>query len=41
MTEEALEQWQEDFDAFHARFADLFEREPRHANKRRNICADC
>ena len=26
MTEEALEQWQEDFDAFHARFADLFER---------------
>jgi SRSO17 transposase len=26
MTEEELEQWQEDFDAFHARFADLFER---------------
>src|SRR5215813_6004343 len=26
MTEEALEQWQEDFEAFHARFADLFER---------------
>jgi len=26
MTEEALEQWQDDFDAFHARFADLFER---------------
>src|SRR5947209_9441608 len=26
MTEEELEQWQDDFDAFHARFADLFER---------------
>src|SRR5437764_14302484 len=26
MTQEALEQWQEDFEAFHARFADLFER---------------
>jgi SRSO17 transposase len=26
MTEEALEQWQDEFDAFHARFADLFER---------------
>src|SRR5712691_7064334 len=26
MTKEELEQWQEDFDAFHARFADLFER---------------
>src|SRR5258707_11860101 len=26
MTEEALEQWQDDFEAFHARFADLFER---------------
>jgi SRSO17 transposase len=26
MTEEELEEWQEDFDAFHARFADLFER---------------
>src|SRR5438874_12567038 len=26
MTQEELEQWQEDFDAFHARFADLFER---------------
>ena len=26
MTEEELEQWQEDFEAFHARFADLFER---------------
>jgi len=26
MTKEALEQWQEEFDAFHARFADLFER---------------
>src|SRR5258708_26687521 len=26
MTEEELEQWQEEFDAFHARFADLFER---------------
>jgi len=26
MTEVELEQWQEDFDAFHARFADLFER---------------
>src|SRR5256885_10474932 len=26
MTTEELEQWQEDFDAFHARFADLFER---------------
>ncbi len=26
MTEEELEQWQEEFEAFHARFADLFER---------------
>ena len=26
MTEEELEQWQDEFDAFHARFADLFER---------------
>src|SRR5437764_577313 len=26
MREEELEQWQDDFDAFHARFADLFER---------------
>ena len=26
MTPEELEQWQDDFDAFHARFADLFER---------------
>src|SRR3989449_5788336 len=26
MTQEELEQWQEDFEAFHARFADLFER---------------
>src|SRR6266852_891951 len=26
MTKEALEQWQDEFDAFHARFADLFER---------------
>src|SRR6266480_3457985 len=26
MTTEELEQWQEDFDAFHARFADLFKR---------------
>ena len=26
MTREELEQWQEAFDAFHARFADLFER---------------
>src|SRR5438270_3868770 len=26
MTPEVLEQWQDDFDAFHARFADLFER---------------
>jgi SRSO17 transposase len=26
MTQEELEQWQEDFDAFHARFGDLFER---------------
>jgi SRSO17 transposase len=26
MTEEEWEQWQEDFDAFHARFSDLFER---------------
>jgi SRSO17 transposase len=26
MTQEELEQWQDDFDAFHARFADLFER---------------
>jgi SRSO17 transposase len=26
MTEEELEQWQDDFEAFHARFADLFER---------------
>ncbi len=26
MTEEELKQWQEEFDAFHARFADLFER---------------
>src|SRR2546427_3156127 len=26
MTQEELEQWQEDFDAFHARFADLFAR---------------
>jgi len=26
MTQEALEQWQDDFEAFHARFADLFER---------------
>src|SRR5712691_2479889 len=26
MTEEELEEWQEDFEAFHARFADLFER---------------
>ena len=26
MTEEELEQWQEEFGAFHARFADLFER---------------
>jgi SRSO17 transposase len=26
MTEEEWEQWQEEFDAFHARFADLFER---------------
>src|SRR5215467_16190509 len=26
MTEEALDQWQGEFDAFHARFADLFER---------------
>jgi SRSO17 transposase len=26
MTQEELEQWQEEFDAFHARFADLFER---------------
>lgn len=26
MTKEELEQWQDDFDAFHARFADLFER---------------
>ncbi len=26
MTKEELEQWQDEFDAFHARFADLFER---------------
>src|SRR5947209_6985486 len=26
MTTEELEQWQDDFEAFHARFADLFER---------------
>jgi SRSO17 transposase len=26
MTQEELEQWQEEFEAFHARFADLFER---------------
>jgi hypothetical protein len=26
MTIEELEQWQEDFEQFHARFADLFER---------------
>jgi SRSO17 transposase len=26
MTEEALEQWQEEFEVFHVRFADLFER---------------
>ncbi len=26
MTIEELEQWQEEFEAFHARFADLFER---------------
>src|SRR3989475_11283043 len=26
MTQEELEQWQDDFEAFHARFADLFER---------------
>src|SRR5260370_7453253 len=26
MTEEELEQWQDEFEAFHARFADLFER---------------
>src|SRR5437588_2672597 len=26
MTQEEVEQWQDDFDAFHARFADLFER---------------
>src|ERR1700726_1561736 len=26
MTQEELEQWQDDFDAFHVRFADLFER---------------
>jgi len=39
MTEEALEQWQEDFDAFHARFADLFEREPRRASKPANTYA--
>jgi SRSO17 transposase len=26
VTEEELEQWQEEFEAFHARFADLFER---------------
>jgi SRSO17 transposase len=26
MTKEELEQWQDDFEAFHARFADLFER---------------
>jgi SRSO17 transposase len=26
MTQEELEQWQDEFDAFHARFADLFER---------------
>src|SRR5258708_21127947 len=26
MTEEELEQWKEEFEAFHARFADLFER---------------
>src|SRR2546423_14608952 len=26
MTEEELEQWQEEFEAFHARFADLFKR---------------
>jgi hypothetical protein len=27
MTLEELEQWQEEFEQFHARFADLFERE--------------
>ena len=26
MTKEELDQWQEEFEAFHARFADLFER---------------
>ena len=26
MTEEELEQWRDEFEAFHARFADLFER---------------
>src|SRR5205807_8905938 len=26
MTEEELEQWQDEFETFHARFADLFER---------------
>src|SRR5437588_10532268 len=26
MTQEEVEQWQDDFDAFHARFADLFKR---------------
>ena len=26
MTQEELEQWQKEFDAFHERFADLFER---------------
>src|SRR5947209_11809811 len=37
MTEEELEQWQEEFEAFHARFADLFERSESREQARRYL----
>jgi SRSO17 transposase len=37
MTEEELKQWQGEFDAFHARFADLFERSESRAQARKYL----
>jgi SRSO17 transposase len=37
MTEEELERWQEEFEAFHARFADLFERSESRAQARKYL----
>jgi SRSO17 transposase len=37
MTKEELEQWQEEFEAFHARFADLFERSESHEQAKKYL----